>query len=231
MIEYNIRQDLPSVKVDIALIKQLEDYILNVVPSIVGIEKDLVLINYKLEIVDTLGSGIFNQISEFPLSMFQNGTEKIKFGYTMHSTNTSPYFSVQISFGKRKYNSVIDVNLKGNNPSEKANGIYNEISSRIRQHKTNNFILHNGFLAFIGGSATGAIVFVFILYYSKHFLLGSYLFAILSLIIFIAAKGAHLKPYSEFSTSKQLRNNRTFNYVVLSVIIPLVITILYDTFK
>ena len=65
MNEYNIRQDLPSVKVDKVLIEQLENYILLDVPSIIGVDKQSVVEKYSLEIVDSIGSGKFNRISSF----------------------------------------------------------------------------------------------------------------------------------------------------------------------
>lgn len=228
MNQYNIRKDLPSVKVDKALIEQLENYILFDVPSIIGIDKELILKNYSLEIVDSLGSAKFSRISEFPFSIFQNGTEKIIFGSRYYS---DPYFCVQIYFSKRKYSTVIEINLKCDNPSALATAIYNEILLRIKQYKAYNSIYHNDYLPLIGGASIGIMLGGIILLYFNFSHWGLYIYVLLLLISFIAAKGEHLKPYCEFSTSKQLQNNRTFNYIVLSIIIPLVITILYDVLK
>jgi hypothetical protein len=224
MKEYYIRQDLPSVRVDKSLIEQLENYILFDVPSIIKVDNQLVLKNYSIEIVDSLGTGKFNRISEFPASMFQNGTEKIQFGTSIYE----PYFRVQISFSKRKYYSAIDISLKSDNPSEIAKGIYNEILTRINQHKTYNSIYHNEYLNLIGAASFGIMIGGIILLYSHFNHWGFSLYITLLLISFIAAKGQSYKPYSEFSTAKQLQINKTFNYIVLSIIIPLIVSIFYD---
>ena len=160
--------------------------------------------------------------------MFQNGTEKIKFGYSLYN---KPGFSVQISFSKKQYYSVIDISLKSDNPSEIAKGIYNEILNRINQHKTYNYIYHNAYMPFIGGAAIGSMPGVIFLFYLNHFRWGIYLFAILLLIIIICAKGAYYKPYCEFSTSKQLKYNRTFNFIVAGIIVPSILGILFEIFK
>lgn len=228
MKQYNIRQDLPSVRVDRALIEQLENYILFDVPSIIKVDKQLILENYSIEIVDSLGTGKFNQISDFPSSMFQNGTEKIVLSIKYYS---EAYFSLQISFSIRSYQSVIDINLKGENPSELVKGIYNEIFNQINQHKTYNSIYHNLYFNLIGGASTGIMIGGVIFVYFSPNRWYIYLYIILLLISFIAIKGESYKPYCEFSTSKQLQINKTFNYIILSISIPIIISILIEFLK
>lgn len=228
MKQYNIRKDLPSVRVDRALIEQLENYILNDVPSIIRVDNQLVLKNYSIEIVDSLGTGKFNRISEFPLSTFQNGTEKIKFGCRFYS---EPYFDLTISFSKSKYFSAIDISLKGDNPSELAKAIYNEILTQINQHKTYNSIYHKGFVPLTGGASIGLMiggVFFMYLHFNRWYI---YLYMILLVVCFIAAKGESYKPYCEFSTPKQLKINKTFNYIIGVIIIPIIIGIVLELFK
>lgn len=224
MKQYNIRKDLPSIKVDKALIEQLENYILIDVPSIIGSDKQLVIDRYSIEIVDSLGTGVFSRISEFPLSMFQDGTEKIKFGY---SISTNGYFSLQISFSKHQYNSIIDITVNGSNPSELARGIYNEILNRIKQNRTNNYIYHSNFkygISILASSGVGSIIGFFI---SKYYSFWSMcLLVILSIIGFLGIRGDYYKPYCEFLTPKQLKYNKRFNIIIVVIILPVILSVI-----
>ena len=215
MNEFNIRKELPSIKVDIDLIKQLEKYILSDVPEILGIDPDQVYKNYSLEIIDSLGSGQFNRISEFPLSILQDGTDKIKFGFKLFD---KAYYSVNISFSKSNNSSKLDISLKTNNPREKAQGIYNGIFDRINPHKTYNYIFHTVFMMFSGGLGLGLIGPILIFITNSNYLWASLLSIASILIMFFAIQGQKFKPYSEFMTKRQSRYNRIFSFFIWGVI-------------
>lgn len=104
MNTFNIRKDLPSIRIDKELISQLEKYILEDIPEIIDVDKQLFKDKYSILIIDTLGSGSFNTISEFPLSSFQDGTKKIKMGFGMYDKSSC---SVDISFDTDSYGSLV----------------------------------------------------------------------------------------------------------------------------
>lgn len=211
MNEFNIRKDLPSIKVDKELVNQLEKYIISDIPEIIGIDKQTILDKYSIEIVDSLGSGKFNSISEFPLSLFQDGTKEINFGFSVYNQS---FCSVKISFSVEQYSSKIDISLKTTNPREKAQGIYNGILEHINQHKTYNFIFHKIFIGIIGGIGIGLITPIITLAVAKNYLWATLLTLASIIIIFFVYKGPKLKPYSEFSTKRQIRYNRIFSYFI-----------------
>lgn len=219
MKEFNIRKDLPSAKVDIELLEQLENYILSDIPGIIGIEKEKIAENYSLEIVDSLGTGQYNRISEFPLSILQDGTEKIKFGFKLYH---QAYFSINISFSRSKYSSELDISLKTDNPREKAQGIYNGILDRINPHKTYNYIFHTILIGVLGGLGIGLISPILIFIINKNYLWASLLTIASIIIIFFAYRGQKFKPYSEFMTKRQTRYNRIFSFFIWGVISYLV---------
>lgn len=219
MNEFNIRKDLPSIKVDIELIEQLESYILTDIPAILGIKQSKIIDEFSIEIVDSLGTGVFNSISEFPMTLFQDGTQEVSFGFSIYE---EPYCRVKISFDKDSYSSKIDISLKTTNPREKAQGIYNGIMDRINQHKTYNFIFHKIIIGFIGGLGIALIPPIIMMVIKKNYVWASLLTIAAFIIVFLAYKGPKLKPYSEFSTNTQIRNNRIFSFFIWGFISYLV---------
>jgi hypothetical protein len=215
MNEFNIRKNLPSIKVDKELIEQLENYLLSNVPEIIGIEKHLIEEKYSLEIVDSLGTGKFNRISEFPLSLFQDGTKKIKFGFSFYGLIS---FSIYISFSNTQSSSELDISLKTNNPREKAQGIYNGLMERINQHKTYNFIFHNISMGIVVGLGTWLIIPIINQTIKKNYLWASYLTLATIIMFFIGISGAKFKPFSEFLTKKQIRYNKVISFLIWGII-------------
>jgi hypothetical protein len=211
MNKFNIRKDLPSIKIDKEFISQLEKYILEDIPGITDIDKLLIQEKYSIEIVDTLGSGVFNNISEFPLSSFQDGTKKIKMGFSIYEKT---YCSVNISFVTASSGSIIDISLDSNNPREKAQGIYNGIMDFINQNKTYNHIFHMFYIGILGGAGIGLLYLVFILALRKYFLWATIVFFVSFMIVSYSYYVPKLKPYSEFLTNRQKRNNKIFSFFI-----------------
>ncbi len=205
MKEFYIRKKLPSIFVDKQLIEQIEEYILNDIPEIIGVDKEIIEGKYSLEIVDYLGTEKFSKISDYPLSIFQNGTSKITLGFSLYE---NIYSVVNISLGVNKYYSELDIKLKAQNPREKSQGIYNGILDRLSPNKTYNSFFHrltNGPILAIG---VVLLVLSFTLFMDKEILWGFYsLIGGISLITF-DSRMERIKPYSEFRTQKQLRFNQ-----------------------
>lgn len=228
MNNFNIRKDLPSIKVDMELIKHLEQYILDNIPEILEIDKQLIKDNYSILIVDSLGSGSFNSISDFPLSSFQNGTKKIKLGFRVYDQFS---YSIDVSFDYDSYGSQIDISLRTNNPREKAQGIYSGLMDYINQSTTYNYLFHKFYTPMIGGGGIAAILYVTIQALKKNYLLASLIFLASILAIIYAYYCPRLKPYSEFMTNRQKRNNKIFSFFAWGTISYLVFVLGFGLLK
>lgn len=230
MKEFYINKELPSVSVNKKLIEQIEEYILNDIPNIIGVDKEKVKEVYVLEIIDSLGVEKFNKISDYPLSIFQNGTSKISFGFSVYE---DIYATVKISFGVKKYTSELIIKLKTQNAREKAHGIYNGILDRIKPNKTYNSYFHT----WVNGPILGLGIIMLMpslaLFLNDKILWGVYsLFGGISLISF-SSKIEKIKPYSEFETQRQMQLNKIFSFLIWGLISYIIfgvgLGLLYDS--
>jgi len=158
------------------------------------------------------------------MSSFQDGTKEVSFGFSIHEES---YCRIEISFSKNTYYSIINISLKTNNPREKAQGIYNGIMDRINQHKTYNFIFHNpivGTIAAVGLGLILSLIFIMIVF-KKNYLWASLFSLAAFIIVFLIYQGPKLKPYSEFSTNIQIRNNKIFSFFIWGLISYLVFSL------
>lgn len=216
MNEFSLRKDIPSVKVSKELIEQLEKYILKDVSEIIGIDSQLLKDNYTIEISDKLGSETFKSISDYSLNRFQDGTENIKFGFSLYNPLN---FRLKLSFDAYKSSSKIDLSIKSIKPREKVNGIYNGILDRLKIHKTYNRHFHNSYV--LGGfSVLNGIIFtISLIQFSKGNLIVSLILLLLAIgsIITIINIG-NLKPYSEFDTNNQTINNKVFSWLAWGIL-------------
>ena len=221
MKEFYIDKKLPSIKIDKQLIEQLEDYIINDVSGIIGIEKEIIRKEYVLQITDSFGTEEYESISEFPMSIFQNETKQIILKYSIYSN--SELATLNISFSNKDYFTSIKIRIKTENPREKAQGIFNGILDRINPYKTYNSFFHNQILGgIIWGLSLLAIYIVVSLFFNKEYLWGIYLTVVIILINYLISNGKSFKPYSEFITTKQLRINKIFSFFIWGTISYLV---------
>lgn len=228
MNKFNIRKDLPSIKIDKELISQLEKYILEEIPEISGIDKSIIQNKYSIEIVDMLGTSVFKSIAEFPLNSFQDGTKKIQLGFSIYEKT---YSNVDISFSTNPFGSQINISIESNNPREKAQGIYNGLMEYVNQNKTYNHYFHKFYIVLLGGIGIGLLCFVTILFLKKSFF---YATLFLSASIIITTYSYYfpiLKPYSEFSTNRQKRYNKFFSFIVWGVISYLIFVLGFGLLK
>ena len=227
MKEFYINKKLPSIKIDKQLIERLENYIINDVSEIIGIEKEIIKKEYVLQITDSFGIEEYESISEFPMSIFQDGTEQITLEYSIYG---NPVLAIlNVSFSKKDYFTTIKIRLKTNNPREKAQGIFNGILDRINPYKTYNSFFHNQILGgIIWGLSLLTIYFVFGLFMDKEYLWGVYLTVVIILTNYLINNGKSFKPYSEFITSKQLRINKIFSFFIWGTISYLVFGLGYE---
>ena len=206
-----IDKKIPSVKVDRKMIIQLENYFINNISELVGIDKETIIKNYSIEISDSLGTEEYDRFSEFPLSLFQNGTEKIKLGYNIYG---KIILSVELSFSVNAYTSMIRIRLETNSSREMAQGILNGITERINPYKTYNYFFHKPVLkGVIWGLSYIIIIPIVFLFMNKQYIFSVYLFILYILINLLVHYGEKLKPYCEFDTQKQKRINQIFSFL------------------
>lgn len=216
MNEFSLRKDIPSVKVSKELVEQLENYILQDVSEIIGIDYKLLKENYTVEINDELGTETFKSISDYSLNRFQDGTKNIKFGFSLYSPLN---FRIKVSFDVDKYSSKIDLYIKSIKPREKINGIYNGLLDRLMIHKTYNRYFHNSLIKGIISGLNGIILTISLIQFSKGNLF-------ISLILLLIATGSiiavlnisNIKPYSEFDTNKQRIYNKFFSWFIWGIL-------------
>jgi len=216
MSKFRLKKQLPSIKVDKELIERIENYLINDIPAIINIDKNEIIENYSIEIIDSLGTEEFSRISEYPIKNFQNGTQRIKFGFSYYKKSVTRIF---ISFSVNKYFSDIDISLDCVHPREKAQGIYNGLLDRINPNKTYNYIFHYFFFGVIGGVIIGLLLSLLIYtLINKQYIWSIYLFISSLLLIFIGPKIEEIKPYSEFLTQKQQQYNKIFSFFIWGII-------------
>jgi len=211
MSEINIDKKIPSIKVDKELIIELENYFVNNIAEIVGIDKETIKKNYSIDITDSLGTETYSSISEFHLRLFQNSTERIKLGYRIYGKKV---LRVELSLAVKEYSSMVRINLKTNSSREMAQGILNGIIERLDSYKTQNYIFHKPVLkGIIWGLSYIIIIPIVLFFMNKQYLNSLYLLILFILSNVIVHYGEKLKPYCEFETQNQKRINKIFSFL------------------
>lgn len=138
--EYSLEKTIRSCHVTKELLLQLENYLVNATPAILGMDKKDTESSYSVTITDDLGTETITHISNYVTSMFPNSTSSIALGYNVcFGTESNQVF---VKFDKRKMFADIKVRYRSVNAREKATGVYAAICRIIDTQKTINHIFH-----------------------------------------------------------------------------------------
>jgi hypothetical protein len=216
---YKLTKKLPTIDVDIVLLKDIETYLLSNLPKLFDIDESKIREKYYTEIKEANGEHSLGLIEQYDGNLFPDTTTRITVGLRIHNYDTNIDINISITFDRDELFSNIKIYLFDLNPKEKANGILAKLDSLINERKNLNFFFHppmllNIILGTIGYLIPTASSFIF--KYSTKLGVASILFGLSIAAYFWLFK--KWKPYVSFASNRQMRNNSIANYLLLGVL-------------
>ncbi|MBS1666468.1 MAG: hypothetical protein JST58_03745 [Bacteroidetes bacterium] len=219
LTRYSLTKKIPTVDVDVPLLKNIESYILSNIPQMFEIDELELSSKYYTRIKDTNGELSLGLIEQYDNTMFPDSTTRITVGVRTTNYKSKVDIDISVTFDKDALFSVIQIDLFDLNPKEKAVGILTKLENIINEAKNLNFLFHpplliNILLVVIGYS----IPTLASLFFKLNQKVG-YASLIVGLCIasyFWLFK--KWKPYVSFISNRQKRNDRIANYLLLGIL-------------
>ena len=237
MQRYSIERLLPSVNVDMALLGDLERFILrkNETLSEAETADSLRESRYAIKIVDSFGVEELTSIDDFQLSYFPNDTKKIELSLDSYK----PHLNLSVKFAIDRANSAITIRYKGKSARQTVEGLVAEILQIVHNSRTLNSWFHYG----PGVDAAFSLISIWLIISSLvtyitmafkpmplTFEIATFLLvAGLSVIALLAA--AKLRPYSRFHTRKNKSLDGWVNWLLLGFLSFILFTVVGVFFR
>jgi len=203
MRQFSLQKRITSCLVTKKLLEQIENYLFEEVPKIIGISKEEITESYSLVISDNFGEETFSSISEYRLSLFSDSTNKIYI-----NLYTSENFIFNIHFDKNQIYSDIHVEYRSDNPRDTIIGIYNNLKRIIDQNKNLNKILNPSPLSFmikgfLFGIGITSLVICLRGILKKEDNLSIFIYGLIFAFSFFYVILSFFKPYISFESNRQ----------------------------
>lgn len=226
MSEFRIEKRITSCLVTKNLIKDIEEYLFNQLPSIVDIPKEKIKESYTISITDNIGTEIIQTISDFGYPIFDDKTKGLNIQISVFS---SKRFTLKLDFDKTYFlYSKIEMYYEATNPREILTGVLERIIKIIKRKKTiNKYFWPIPFIWLYLGSLeaillAGIITSIREEQYSKTLILGSIL--ILCLLYSLAG---FLNKYTSFESNNYNRMKTLSNFLFWGFISFIVFDIIF----
>jgi len=219
MTRYKLRKKIPTIDVDISLLKAIEAYLLTNIPKLFDLTEEDVRKKYSTRIEEVNGELFLGLVEQYDNTMFPDTTSKVTVGFRTNNYDTKLDIDINVRFSKEAFFSEIEIDLFDTNPKEKAVGILNKLENIINEKKNLNFLFHpplifNAFLVVIGYAipTLSSVLFK----YSEKLGYASLILGLCIAAYFWLFK--KWKPYISFDSNRQKRNNSIANYLLMGIL-------------
>jgi hypothetical protein len=120
---FKLAKKIPTVDVDVALLKNIENYILSNIPKMFEVEETEISNKYYTRIKETNGELSLGLIEQYDNTMFPDSTTRITVGVRTNNYKSKFDIDISVTFDKEALFSDIQIDLFDLNPKEKAVGI------------------------------------------------------------------------------------------------------------
>jgi ABC-type multidrug transport system permease subunit len=214
MTRYAITKKLPSCRVDLKMVRQLEKYLnQRLAKQLTDVLKEKgkedLAFRYSVSIADKYGKEDFHSIEDYHLEQFPSQIKRLRIAFG------SPFsdFNLVLSFGTDLLYSEIELDVSTENSKELAHGIIFEVEQMLKETQTIHSLFH--------GKFSFAVYAIFIMFFSTASLFLSsgrdivakgWLFIMLLCIIYAPLK--FISPYTEFDTQRNSNINSMVKWVL-----------------
>jgi len=145
MTRYKLTKKIPTIDVDVSLLKTIETYLITNVPKLFDLTEEDVRKKYSTKIEEVNGEHSLGLIEQYDNTMFPDTTSRVTVGFRTDSYRTKLDIDIKVRFSKDALSSDIEIDLFDTNPKEKAVGILNKLENIINEKKNLNFLFHPPF--------------------------------------------------------------------------------------
>jgi len=219
MTRYKLTKEIPTVDVDLSLLKSIENYLLTNIPKLFELREEEVMKKYSTEIEEVNGKHSLRLIEQYDNTMFPDNTIRVIVGFRIYNYDTKLDVNIRVRFSKEDALSGIEIDLFDTNPKEKAVGILNKLENIIHEKRNLNYLFHPPLIlnALLGGIAYAIPTLSSILFrYSEKLSYALLIFGLCIVAYFWLFK--KWKPYISFDSNRQKRNNGIANYLLLGIL-------------
>ena len=214
MSRYRIVKKLPSCKIDVKTICDIEKYINHRLTKKIkesyhsNNDEDLDFF-YSLSVTDKYGNEEFKSIEEYHRNQFPNKIKRLQI--ILYPRNGSK-FDLSISLGTDLSYSEITLDIKSENAKEMAHGIIFEIDSLLKENATIHFLFWGKYAYIAWGIFTIGIGSIgFVMFSTWEIFLKIWLFLLLTSFTYWPLR--LISPYTEFDTQKNHNVNSTIKWI------------------
>ncbi len=136
--KYTVIERLPSLDVDKALLKSIENYFFKNIPNLIdtpGIKG-----GYLLRIVDVDNELTLDSIDAYELDLLPSGTTQIRVNFRSYNRENNTSSEIQIRFGKERFSSKVELEITCPNPKEVATAILTSLREIFDQKINYNWL-------------------------------------------------------------------------------------------
>jgi hypothetical protein len=135
-IKYSVKERLPTLGVDKALLKSIENYFFKNIPNLIDKPKNRIKKGYTIRIVDVDNELTLDSIDSYEHDLLPIGTREIRVNFRSHNIENNISADVQIRFAKERFSSKVELEITCPNPKEVATGILKNLREIFDPKKT-----------------------------------------------------------------------------------------------
>lgn len=202
--------ELTSYRVDVDLIKRIENYLFNDVPkNILKVEPNLIKKNYQLKIKDSLGTTIYDEISLYK-HQFPNDVIEVQLELKKVGDND---LGLLIVFSELWQNCKIEIEVGSKNSRDDLTTILRNLDEILDFNKTiNNWFFGKKYRGVYFLYSLIISLLLSIIYYEPKSIISGISFSLFIIILLWGTLGSFMHPYTEFDCRKNKRKKRIRNW-------------------
>ena len=207
--KYSVREPLPTMNIDVTLLKSIENYLFNSIPKLIGISGTKKHEYYKISIVDAHNELTLATIDSYEHELLPPKTNEVRVVFNIHNVEKDTSVNIEIRFTKDQFSSKVRLELTSLNSKELATGILAKVREILDQKRNHNWLFQPSLKLY----PVMLILIVGIGYLSRYTYKNNAKWSTIDMLVNILMITylflfSRLKPYMAFDTRVQRNNDK-----------------------
>ena len=214
--KFSIERSMPSCEVDLALLKEIQSYVLRNVSSFTGIPQEKVASEWELTISDGVGKETIKSIEDYSSAHLPNTTESIKANLRVYDEEHIRA-NITISLSTTARYSRADIQFTSENAKEKCEGVSSGLFQVASKRRNYHWLFHGISIEVVKFITFLVLPFLTIILWPKNKMLG-WTFACATAMGILILLGISSHPYCAFDTPRYRQRKKLWTWTFLSVL-------------